>query len=581
MSDTSPNLSLPYIQPSQAQKHVTHNEGMQILDALTQLSVTSATLKTPPAAPAAGGRWIVGTGATGIWTGKDDALAVWQNGAWAFYAPAAGWTAWDRATARHLTWTGTSWAAAATATGETGEVSHQNLDLVGVNATADAGNRLTVASAAALFTHDGSDVRLKLNKAGAGDTGSLLFQTGFAGRAEIGLSGSDDFSVKVSDGGAFAPALIARAGDGRVELPAGAVAGQGADPALLVSRASVQALAATGLGTVGTAVPAGLTLDRVVTGDQAASLSFAGRYPGRIDGAETIPVDPTRAWRLSVLLRQEAAAGDWSGFADGDRHAQAVGLLFLDADGLQIAPQMHMRHREGGVDSRTVLAAPLAPGDTAIRVADAAGWNDSDPDASRRGVVIFGYRDSAGRAYDDYSRIVATDLFALSGVDKAANRIALNAPLPAAMGNPRDAGGVWPAGTVIANSAGGAHKQAVADEVVLPATGRWYRATAFIGGIDRSGTNAPGNFVPGTAMVRPFWRPNFSNRTGGFGTFPDTGAAQRVWFAGLSVLPEPHAALSVSTAPGEEGRRDLQVVAADPGAGTLALVPAAPSLEPL
>ena len=39
MSQTSPVLSLPYIQPAQAQKHVTHNEALRILDAITQLSV--------------------------------------------------------------------------------------------------------------------------------------------------------------------------------------------------------------------------------------------------------------------------------------------------------------------------------------------------------------------------------------------------------------------------------------------------------------------------------------------------------------------------------------------------------------
>lgn len=31
--DSSPNLQLPYIMPSQAQKHVTHNEALRTLDA--------------------------------------------------------------------------------------------------------------------------------------------------------------------------------------------------------------------------------------------------------------------------------------------------------------------------------------------------------------------------------------------------------------------------------------------------------------------------------------------------------------------------------------------------------------------
>ncbi|MDC0929674.1 hypothetical protein OAS03_02640 [Planktomarina temperata] len=39
MSTVSPNLSLHYIQQNQAQKHVTHNEGMRLLDGVVQLSV--------------------------------------------------------------------------------------------------------------------------------------------------------------------------------------------------------------------------------------------------------------------------------------------------------------------------------------------------------------------------------------------------------------------------------------------------------------------------------------------------------------------------------------------------------------
>lgn len=34
MSDLSARLDLPLIKPSQAQKHVTHNEALQILDGL-------------------------------------------------------------------------------------------------------------------------------------------------------------------------------------------------------------------------------------------------------------------------------------------------------------------------------------------------------------------------------------------------------------------------------------------------------------------------------------------------------------------------------------------------------------------
>ena len=73
MSQTSTLLSLPYIQPAQAQKHVTHNEALRILDALVQLAVESRALTEPPAIAVDGARYIVAAGATGDWAGQDQA----------------------------------------------------------------------------------------------------------------------------------------------------------------------------------------------------------------------------------------------------------------------------------------------------------------------------------------------------------------------------------------------------------------------------------------------------------------------------------------------------------------------------
>jgi len=52
--DLSPRLSLPYIQPSQAQKYVIHNEGMRRLDVLVQMSVTSVDEEALPPHPRMG-----------------------------------------------------------------------------------------------------------------------------------------------------------------------------------------------------------------------------------------------------------------------------------------------------------------------------------------------------------------------------------------------------------------------------------------------------------------------------------------------------------------------------------------------
>jgi hypothetical protein len=90
------------------------------------------------------------------------------------------------------------------------------LDRLGVGgATADDTNRLSVNSPASLFNHAGAGHQVKVNKASAGDTASFLFQTGFSGRAEIGLVGDDNFQFKVSpDGSTFYSALTIDKDDG-------------------------------------------------------------------------------------------------------------------------------------------------------------------------------------------------------------------------------------------------------------------------------------------------------------------------------------------------------------------------------
>lgn len=48
MPDQTPNLSLPFILPAQAQKHVTHNEAIELLDMVVQLTLESVGATDPP-----------------------------------------------------------------------------------------------------------------------------------------------------------------------------------------------------------------------------------------------------------------------------------------------------------------------------------------------------------------------------------------------------------------------------------------------------------------------------------------------------------------------------------------------------
>lgn len=109
MSETTAHLALPFLMAAQAQKHVTHNEALRMLDAMVQLSVATRSLSAPPASPAEGARYIVASGATGIWTGGDGNVACWLDGAWMRFPPKPGWLAWVEDEAQVLIWSGAAW----------------------------------------------------------------------------------------------------------------------------------------------------------------------------------------------------------------------------------------------------------------------------------------------------------------------------------------------------------------------------------------------------------------------------------------------------------------------------------------
>jgi hypothetical protein len=215
MSEQTPNLSLPFILPAQAQKHVTHNEALELLDLIVQLTLVSVSTDTAPAQPAEGQAWAVPTGALGDWTGQAGMIATWRGGGWLFVAPRDGWLAWvaDRA-ALHV-FTAGGWQPK----GEPPVL--QDLPQIGVNATADATNRLSLRAPAALFDHEGAGHQIKINKASASDTAAVLFQTNYGGRAEIGLAGTDDVTIKVSaDGTTWVTAILIAAATGQVQIGA-------------------------------------------------------------------------------------------------------------------------------------------------------------------------------------------------------------------------------------------------------------------------------------------------------------------------------------------------------------------------
>lgn len=262
MDETSPNLALPYLQASQAQKHVTHNAALEALDVIVQLVLQSFSETTPPLAPQDGQVWAIGAGAVNDWAGHDGELAAWSNGGWLFVTPQIGWRAAIGTEVR--VWDGTVWTGAL-------QGGLQNIPGIGVNTSYDAINKLAVSAEATLLDHDGAGHQLKLNKSLPGDTAALLFQTGYSGRAEMGTLGGDDFAVKVSpDGTAWSTALSV----------------DGASNATTIAALTLGSALSPASGGTGAANPTGATLVR--NGAHPLTLTTGGATALTLPGSGTL-----------------------------------------------------------------------------------------------------------------------------------------------------------------------------------------------------------------------------------------------------------------------------------------------------
>lgn len=220
MSQTSHRFNLPYIMPSQAQKHVTHNEAIRVLDTLIHASVKSRTLTAPPQDPAGGDMYLVPEAAEGGFAGHTHALAAYIDEAWMFYPPHQGLIVNIEDEGLCIIWRGAGWDLLGNSGGDI-DITALSFDTFGINAAADAFNRLVLKSDASLFDHNGTGHQLKINKAGESDTASIVFQNGYSGRAELGLAGEDDFSFKVTaDGQNWTQAMRINGSDGAVSFPA-------------------------------------------------------------------------------------------------------------------------------------------------------------------------------------------------------------------------------------------------------------------------------------------------------------------------------------------------------------------------
>lgn len=94
---------LPLLAVSQAQKEITHNEALVIIDALLHPAVEGVLSTVPIVSDTDIGKcWLIGAGATGIWATHESDIAVYVGGGWRYIASQEGMRTWNRASARQL-----------------------------------------------------------------------------------------------------------------------------------------------------------------------------------------------------------------------------------------------------------------------------------------------------------------------------------------------------------------------------------------------------------------------------------------------------------------------------------------------
>ena len=254
MEETT-NLKLPLLVPNQSQKEITHNEALVILDNLVNNGVKDKDLTTPPENPSQNDLYIVGVGASGEWEGKDNQLAFYDNG-WRFCQARQGTKYWVNDENCIYVFNMTSWSkfiggegGGSSGSGEGGATSLSQLDDVslnsisqddilkfsngvftnskelnnltglGINCECDTDNKLATKSNYVLFDNNGGDSKIKANKSSITQTASHLFQDNYSGRAEFGLIGNDDFSLKVSsDGSEWKEAFVVDKSTGNIDF---------------------------------------------------------------------------------------------------------------------------------------------------------------------------------------------------------------------------------------------------------------------------------------------------------------------------------------------------------------------------
>lgn len=330
-------LALPFLAAGQAQKHVTHNDALMDLDALVQLRVAARDALSPPLAPVEGEIWLLGAAPLGVWAGQAGQLAERRDGGWIFHTPRAGWVAWVANEQGLLVYDGAAWR------GVLDGGSAVLLTRFGLGTTPDAANPFAAKLNKALWTARGSgeggdgDLRITLNKEAAGGVLSLLFQSGYSGRAEIGLVGDSDLQFRVSpDGSLWQEGLRIDAATGALRLRAGTAAAPALSPAgdsntgLVFPAADTVAIATGGSENL-RILPGQVLIGAQTSLDPSQAPSARFQVAGTASGNASMALGRYSANAAGAsfnFVKSRAAPGGHAAIATGDQ----LGAIHFDGD---------------------------------------------------------------------------------------------------------------------------------------------------------------------------------------------------------------------------------------------------------
>ena len=212
---------------------------------------------------------------------------------------------------------------------------------------------------------------------------------------------------------------------------------------------------------------------------------------------DSLPVNPYMKYRLSAMFKYEKYSTLTSFFA---------GINNYDIDGYQIL-YSHAYHVS---NTLTTLAQDLKVGDTKVYLTSLSGWIYSSNNAFK----FYNYQDSRGFLYNPsimpYSRYVYKtwwDTANAASFDAANNAIVLNKAWT--ISNPKDAQGIWRAGTQIAqgysSSATSAWVLKNAWQSGVVGITQWDFTQVELSGIAMTETDDNTKFRAGTASIAPIF----------------------------------------------------------------------------